>query len=624
MRKIAVLVLLVLVAVVSRAQLREIPIQYYQPAQTGQGSRTQSVSPITLPFWDDFSTSNNLPDTTWWMPSSQVQIITRPGNGIMPPTVNVVTFDGVDANGNPYSPTDTNGPTDSLVSRPIDLTQVPASLRSTVYLSFYFQVKGEGNQPQPEDSLLLYFKKSDGGWQKMWPLANDAIPQDPTVFTEKLVQVPNDTSFFHDNFQFKFQAIGRQSGWYDNWNIDYIYMDKRRHANDNSYLDRAYVYPPKSFLSGYTAIPFKEFTWNNDHASFLTNSTTWISNLENDVQPVKYTAIISDTLNNVILDTIANDLEFILFPNDVKEANSGVPDPNKFDLNADSLFLEIKYFASTGDKNLVDSIYNAGADTVFYPNINLRVNDTVRSYVTIHDYFAYDDGTAEYGAGINQRDGRIAYEFFSNSTQFIDRVDIYFPNISRNQAGSPMEIFILPFLKDFQNPYLGLTTGSIQHTGINQFVSYYFSTSIQVRDTFYIGFRNLADDGLWTAIGLDKNTDTGDKIYYSVDGTWQQNTDIRGSLMIRPHFTTGFVTGIDEQTRQLAVYPNPAIDRVTIAGKYQQLTVVDITGRKVPYEITGTGPDRQQLFFTGNTRGLILIIVDYDGQREVHKVILAR
>ncbi len=622
MKRVAVYFSLVLMAPAAWAQLREIPIQYRLPPAPSANSRLQGVTPVTLPFWDDFSTSTGRLDTAWWLPASQAQILARPGNGILPPTLNVVTFDGVDANGNPYSPTDTDGPTDSLVSRPIDLTQVPVSLRNTVYLSFFFQVKGQGNQPEPEDSLLLYFKKSDGRWQKMWPLAGDVIPQDPKVFTQKLVHVPNDTAFFHDHFQFKFQAFGRQNGWYDNWNIDYVYMDKRRHANDNSFLDRALVYPPKSILNGYTAVPFKEFVWNNEHAAFLTNSSTWIKNLENDVQPVKYSAIITDTLNDVVLETIANDQELVLFPNDIKEALSNVPNPAIFDLNADSLFLEIKYFVNTGDKNLVDSIYNAGADTAFYANINLRVNDTVRSYVTLHDYFAYDDGSAEYGAGINQRDGRIAYEFFSNSSLFIDRVDIYFPNISRNQAGSPMEIFVLQELRDIQNPYLALTTGSIQHTGINEFVSYYFSRSIQVKDTFYIGFRNLADDGLWTAIGLDKNTDSGDKIYYSVDGTWQQNTDIRGSLMIRPHFTTGFVTGINEEQRQLAIYPNPATDRIFIDGRYDRLTVVDITGRQVPYQHTATGPAQTQLRFTGGRQGLLLVIIEYNGQREVHKVVL--
>lgn len=620
MKPIAVLAF-IFYSFIGYSQLRQIPIQH-PPATQPANARIQEVTPISLPFWDDFSTSSGSIDTTWWMPSSQVQVIVKPGIGILPPTLNVVTFDGIDANGNPYSTTNTDGPVDSLVSRPIDLTLVPNSLKNTVYLSFFFQVRGLGNQPEPQDSLLLYFRKSDGTWQKMWPLVNDPIPQDPTIFTEKLVHVPNDTTFFYDKFQFKFQALGRQNGWFDNWHIDYIYMDKRRHANDNSYLDRAFTNRPSSFLNGYTAIPFNEFFNSGDPSSYLTSTDTWIRTLENDTQPIQFTAIVTDTLNHVVLDTIANFQELLLFAKDIKQAVSAPPDASIFNPTADSLYLEIKYYAQTGDKNLIDSIYNVAADTAFYPNIDLKVNDTTRSYVTIKDYFAYDDGTAEFGAGVNQKDGRIAYQFVTNHLQYIDRVDAYFPNISRNQAGSPMEIFILKDLQNDPSTLLGLTTGAIQHTGINEFVSYNFATSISVQDTFYVAFRNLADDGLWTAIGLDKNTNAGDKIYYNVDGSWVQNTSIEGSLMLRPHFVNELVTGFENQPSPVEVYPNPTQGRLNIKGQYNTLKVVDISGRKVQYDVIEY-PNYKQLILDTKNKGLLFVIIETDGQKVVKKIVLS-
>ena len=200
----------------------------------------------------------------------------------------------------------------------------------------------------------------------------------------------------------------------------------RRDANDNSYLDRAFTDNPSSFLNGYTAMPFNDFFSNSDPTEFLSQSSTWINNLESDIQPIEYTAIITDTLNNIVLDTVANAVALTLFPKVIKEAVSSLPDASVFDITADSLFLEIKYSVNSGDKNLIDSIYNVGADTAFYSHINLRVNDTVRTYVTIHDYLAYDDGSAEFGAGINQIDGRIAYQFITKSSHFVKSVDIYF------------------------------------------------------------------------------------------------------------------------------------------------------------------------------------------------------
>jgi hypothetical protein len=186
MKKWVLICSLLVLGYVAKAQIEQLPIQHKKstPIQSASAGRLESTTPIILPFWDDFSTSKGSLDTAWWMPGSQAQLLTRPGNGVVPPTLNVVTFDGVDAMGNPYSASGTTGPVDSLLSRYIDLTQVPASLRSSVYLSFFFQVKGFGNQPEPEDSLILYFKKVDGSWQKMWPLANDIIPSNPTVFTE--------------------------------------------------------------------------------------------------------------------------------------------------------------------------------------------------------------------------------------------------------------------------------------------------------------------------------------------------------------------------------------------------------------------------------------------------------
>ena len=617
-----IVVFLVLVSLSGSAQLRQLPIQHRTGNTSQANGRIQELGSITLPFWDDFSTSTGLIDTSWWMPESQVQIIPRPGNGILPPTVNVVTFDGVDANGNPYSPSDTDGPVDSLISRKIDLTQVPTGLRGSVYLSFFFQIKGLGNQPEPEDSLIVYFKKKDGNWKKVWPIAPESYPTDPMIFTEKLINVPNDTSYFYDAFQFKFQAIGRQNGWFDNWNVDYVFMDKRRSSNDNSYLDRAFTDVPTSILKGYTAMPFNEFMANANPAEYLTNSSTFIRTLENNTQPIEYTAIITDTLNNVVLDTIANFEELILFAGDIKEAVSAVPDPAKLDINADSLYLEIKYFARTGDKLMIDSIYNAGADTVYYPNVNLRVNDTVRSHVTIHNFFAYDDGTAEFGAGINQLDGRIAYEFIAQNNQFINQVEFYFPNISRDQAGSPMEVHILKDLKNEESSFLGMVAGAIQHEGINKFVSYNFNPPIYVVDTFYIGFRNLANDGLWTAIGLDKNTNTGNKIYYSVDGSWLPNTEIDGSLMIRPHFGEGIVSGIETKLNNIDVFPNPSTGKINIRGEFDNILVLDITGRPIKYNTAQNGNDLQ-LSFAMKNNSLIFIVLEKDGQKLMKKILLS-
>jgi len=605
------------------AQLRLLPIQHLNPNSGASHQRLTEVKSIVLPFWDDFSQSQGIIDTTWWMPSSQVSVVASPGNGVNPPTLNVVTFDGVNAQGIPYSPISSEGLVDSLVSKPIDLTKVPLSLRNTVYLSFFYQIKGLGESPESSDSLLLYFRHRNGTWEKVWPLAGDPRPTDPSKFNEKLIQVA-DTSYFHPKFQFKFQAIGRQNGMFDNWNIDYIYMDKRRNANDNSFLDRAFTGIPSSIFGEYTALPMNEFRSISNKSAILSGPVTHIMNLEQDIQPIDYEAVLRDTLKKVDLEKLATTNGVILFPRDMLETMAAAPDSTSFDTNADSLFLEIKYSVNSGDKFLIDSIFNGGQDTVFYDNIDLKVNDTVRAYFSLHDYYAYDDGTAEFGAGINQKNGKLAYQFVTHSQSFIDRVDLYFPNIDRNQAGSPLELFVLADLNEDKNSVLGRLNASVQFNGINKFVSYSFNPSIQVQDTFYVGYTNLNDDGVWLATGLDKNTDTSDRIFLNVDGSWVSNTTVTGSLMIRPHVSNGIVSGIKKnELPKVSVFPNPSPGELFISGKIDVVRAYDVMGKKIKFT-QNIESGRRHLTFPYLGARLILLEMISGRSRQVQRIMLTR
>ena len=106
---------------------------------------------MSLPFWDDFSFSNSpyYPHDTLWQNGKSVSL--NFGIGINPPSLGVVTFDGLDSIGKPYDVNNAlaKGYADSLVSRPISLDLVPTALRTTVYMSFYYQFMGNGEAPDP-------------------------------------------------------------------------------------------------------------------------------------------------------------------------------------------------------------------------------------------------------------------------------------------------------------------------------------------------------------------------------------------------------------------------------------------------------------------------------------------
>ncbi|NRA13525.1 MAG: T9SS type A sorting domain-containing protein, partial [Crocinitomicaceae bacterium] len=91
-----------------------------------------------------------------------------------------------------------------------------------------------------------------------------------------------------------------------------------------------------------------------------------------------------------------------------------------------------------------------------------------------------------------------------------------------------------------------------------------------VTGTFYIGWRQFESDRL--NVGLDRNIVNNDHTFYSNDGgaSWNQS-NIEGSVMIRPIFSTGMdvTLGIENNTFTLAeanvsIFPNPTNSNVTI------------------------------------------------------------
>src|SRR5690606_4193000 len=186
------------------AQLIEAPLPSVQNDRPIRNARTQSTTPLSLPFWDDFSTVEpGYPDTLW-VNSNSVYISN--GLGLNPPTINVAVFDGLDSLGAPYNPNETSaiGFTDKLVSRPLLMTEVPANERETVYLSFFYQWRGYGEPPDKTDYLRVEFRDDQGNWVDVFTINGDEVP-DFEGFNTVVLPV-HEERWFHDGFQFRFRS----------------------------------------------------------------------------------------------------------------------------------------------------------------------------------------------------------------------------------------------------------------------------------------------------------------------------------------------------------------------------------------------------------------------------------
>jgi len=362
----------------------------------------------------------------------------------------------------------------------------------------------------------------------------------------------------------------------------------------------------------------------------LRNISSFVLNHENPaniVQAGDFTVFLRNAITREIIDTL-NYLDSELFS--AQQSNEIFINPidstalaNAL-FNKDSLFLELELFINANDNFFVSSIDPVTLDTTFNTRFTYAVNDTVRGNFIFHDFQAYDDGSAEFGAGVNQVGGRIAYQFAVSSPDTLVSIDMYFPNINGNAVGTPIDIFVLKDLGETPQSSLLKSSLSIQNSSaINQYRTYTISPAIIVQDTFYIGYQQNTNE--FVPVGLDVNTNTADNIYFDVAGVWEMNTEIIGSLMMRPRFGPGdMVTGIDKEIipKLINVYPNPTSGQVYIMGDADYLQIIDLFGRELNVNITGD--DRKLVNLQNIPDGFYLIKAVKGTNVQIVKLILKR
>lgn len=586
--------------------------------QSSSSTRTKELIPKSLPFWDDFSftpvddTANalsNYPVDTLWVNNYTIWI--NNGMGIQPPSINVATFDGLDSAFQAYSDeTLTNGLRDSLVSQAIKLGEPEVSVaeRNNVYLSFFYQWQGNGEAPDPSDYLRVEFKNDAGTWETVMTI----LPKSSfirTEFYDTLIKVDGDR-FFHNTFQFRFKNYGRQSGPYDTWNIDYVYLNKNRNVSDTDFPDQAISTTLTSLFNKYVSIPYHHFLNTNS----VTAPTFDVSNNLNEYTDLTY--LTEGTFRNYINDTFTDTFVGNLGINDTSAINidgSGIifplekrkvtleylPDAtnnSQFDPTADSVRIKLKVKLFTGDTFDPKTNEYANDYDLNYIPIDFRANDTINTYYYLKNYYAYDDGIAEYAAGLTQAGNRgaVLFEMLTDAVDTVVGIDFYAPDyglasnltvdfyVYKDEDGTPGDIIY------------SIPSFSVQRKGLNTFQRIDIVEPFLVEDRFYVGWKAPVGGSL--KIGLDVSNDSGDKIFVNTNGTWVQNTDVSGSLMIRPVFgSADIITGIPGSEHDVGVFPNPASGQFYIRGNFDSLNIITLTGQTVPYKMEDQGLDKKIL-----------------------------
>ncbi|MBO9638728.1 MAG: T9SS type A sorting domain-containing protein [Siphonobacter aquaeclarae] len=614
--RIALLWLLGSVAVVDTvsAQFTTVPISRAGTEKTARPGRTAA---LTLPFFDDFSGSGNgTPDPALWVGGGGTVV-----NNTMTvnhPTLNIASFDGLRRDGIPYNLDYdlAQGPTDTLTSLPIDLSA--SSIRDSLYLSFFWLTKGLGDQPDANDSLQVQFLTNGGLWQTVWSMKGGILP---TEFQQAFIPIKS-AIYLHAGFQFRFRTYGRQSGAFDAWHIDYVYLNKNRTRRDRYFRDISARQPVSPFLKHYRTMPLSHYRLN-PAAETADTLTTSITNLNSNNDQTETFLELKEVKRNAVFFTgatapgnvPATDYDDPKLPHPGFQQRAWLKPQPLTAFRDTSAVIRATFSYSMADKN-----------NPVIPGVDFSRNNTITSETELANYFAYDDGSAEYAGGINQKFGIVAVRFVARKADTLRAVRIqtvfYRKDLSNqtftlsiwgNANGKPSQTLIQ---QAFTVKYPDVPTG---------FAEFAFRNAIVVSDTFWVAFQQLSEDML--AIGLDKNTPQFRKhIYYNLGNAWAQNTDLEGAFLIRPVFGKGtlqVVTGVEElEEKDVQVFPNPTPGPIRWKRKeLHTLQVYDLSGR-LHWQKSGLTDPHADL--SGLTPGMYLLRLSNEKQTFVRKLIIEK
>jgi V8-like Glu-specific endopeptidase len=184
--------------------------EYYLVAVDNESSANKSEptvilgTPLSIPVADEFAEAGE-PNPGLWV-NTDADVNERADTPPSPPYA-------LNLNGKP------NGG-DIVDLKPIDLSGMQGS---NIQFSYFYQPQGNGNIPEPGDSLRVYFKNDLDQWVLV--KGYDGMSNQP--FAEELIDIesaPNGGgSYFHGQFQVRFRSSGGAGTFpNDDWFIDNI------------------------------------------------------------------------------------------------------------------------------------------------------------------------------------------------------------------------------------------------------------------------------------------------------------------------------------------------------------------------------------------------------------------
>ena len=543
---------------------------YLNKSSSSNNAKRSIIDTIQLPFFDDFTSSSVYPNMKYWR-DSMVYINNQ--FAVSAPSYGVATFDNLDKKGKPYQGLNglTHSHSDSLTSNFINLKNyknglntIAYSIADSIYLSFFYQTQGIGDPLDKTDSMVLKFKDLNGFWKTVWKATGSSVKP----FKQVLVGVLNPI-YLNSNFQFRFINYGKTTGNMNQWHIDYIRMKSSRNRYDTLVNDVAINAEPVGPLEIYESMPYDHFKANPAFNQSAFHRVKLRNNNNTSVN-VQYKCEVRNVYNKIIISyPLSSSARNVTQNSDSSEDFT----PFAFDtLSGKSPLLKLKYTIAPLSNDFTPDNYNSIGD-------NNEYTKTVR----FNNYFAYDDGSAEGGYGLDYGSlpagpGYAAMKFTSFKPDTLRGISVFF---NRSVADVQFKSFNLMVWKKISEPPANNTSAdvilkrvnipsTVYTDSINGFTNFIFDTAVILsQGDFFIGWQQNTNFIL--NVGYDNNYKyakvggTNPNLFYNLNGYWENvSSNITGAVMMRPlvgrEIKTNNPASVNQSvnTKTIIIYPNPS------------------------------------------------------------------
>lgn len=538
---------------------------------------------MELPFIDDFSTDkfegNEDNEPIHWLDHKVFRNYTF---AINPPSLGVVTFDGGDEYGYPYdfSANNTGVPCDTLTSIPINLDY---DASEDIWFSFFYQAGGFGESPDPNDNdslTLEFYAPNLDQWFHVWSVAESAMEEFEQVF------IPiTQSNYLRDGFQFRFVNYATPRGALDHFHIDYVQLDRNR--EDNEVIDDvSFVYPIRTLLGSYSAMPWKHFIENP--TSYMADNVETLLFSNNQPPPPPQTG------NRTVFDrTIEISHEGVVQGTALNASDPPIA-PQSFLTLTEPVNSDPFNFVFDTSVDDVAAVFDVSISNNVSPDF-IPDNNTIHLRQEFYSNYGYDDGSAEKSYFTTPAGSRIAMRYANMKADSLVGLMIWFVTADKHPAGGANSFFPTIWADGGTQPGAEILPQPLwEAVEIEPDTTYgwrYFEFLEPVflsEGAFYVGIIQSTEDRIH--IGLDKNSNwnPGNLFYYNPNwGIWSASS-IEGSLMLRPVFKSSNIGPISVPEESLAlakIFPNPVTDQLFIetghAGFRGVAEVLDLTGKVV-------------------------------------------